>query len=125
MNESSIPTRAELAILKVLWKHGPATVREVHTRLAHGRGYTTVLKLMQIMTAKGIVLRDEGKQAHVYRAAIPAAAAQRSLARGLLDRAFDGSASKLLVAALSGRRASRREMAELRALLDEMERGAK
>jgi predicted transcriptional regulator len=125
MAEMSTPTSSELAILQVLWKHGPATVREVHSHLADGRGYTTVLKLMQIMAAKGLVLRDEGRQAHVYRAAIPEAATQRSLARGLLDRAFDGSASKLLVAALSGRRASRREMAELRALLDQMERGAK
>jgi predicted transcriptional regulator len=125
MPDSPTPTASELAILQVLWQQGPCTVREVHSKLADGRGYTTVLKLMQIMATKGLVVRDEVKQAHVYRPAAEQAMTQRSLARGLLERAFDGSASKLLIAALSGRRASRREMAELRTLLDQLDRGAK
>ena len=119
------PTDAELAILRVLWARGPSTVREVQETLGTSTGYTTVLKLMQIMTEKGLVLRDESARTHVYRAAAPEAATQRQLVGDLLERAFAGSASKLVMHALSDRRASAAELAEIRRLLDEMERGRK
>ena len=115
------PTTSELQILQVLWERGPATVREVHDALREGRalGYTTVLKLMQIMTTKGLVRRNEEQRAHVYEAACPPERTQRQLASDLLQRAFNGSAARLMQGALSGRRTSRAELAELRKLLDE------
>ncbi len=119
------PTEGELAILRVLWNHGPSTVREVQESLGTDAGYTTVLKLMQIMAGKGLVRRNETDRTHVYEAAAPESATQRQLVRHLLDRAFEGSAAKLVMQALSVQRASPDELAEIRRLLNEFERGSK
>jgi BlaI family transcriptional regulator, penicillinase repressor len=117
------PTASELDILRVLWQRGPSTVREVHDVLAETKdmGYTTVLKLLQIMTAKGMVKRDEGARAHVYEARQPAESTKRQLVGDLLQRAFSGSASDLMLHALSGRKTSREEIEEIRRMLDEYE----
>ena len=119
------PTDAELEILKVLWRRGPSTVREVFETFgeARGTGYTTVLKLMQIMAAKGLVERDEGERAHRYEAALAEDETQQRLVGDLLQKAFDGSAKKLVLQALSSRRATADELAEIRRMLDELERG--
>lgn len=121
-NSPPRPTDAELSILKVLWELGPSTVRQVMERLCMDRptGYTTVLKLMQIMTEKGLVSRDESRRTHVYRAARPQDQTQRQLVGDLLDRAFGGSASNLVMQALSSRRASAEELEEIRKLLDQI-----
>jgi BlaI family transcriptional regulator, penicillinase repressor len=121
------PTDAELEILTVLWSRGPSTVREVHDVIAHRKPaqYTTTLKLMQIMTDKGLVRRDEKQRAHVYEASRSRELTQRQLAGDLLERGFFGSAKSLLMGALSARKASKEELAELRAFLDEYERGNK
>lgn len=117
------PTEAELAILQVLWRHGASTVADVQRALNEVRptGYTTVLKLLQIMTEKGLVTRDESRRAHVYQPALTEAETQQQLVGDLLDRAFSGSASRLVLRALSARRASPAELAQIRQLLDEME----
>jgi BlaI family transcriptional regulator, penicillinase repressor len=119
------PTDAELEILGLLWKRGPSTVREVHEALSASRdiGYTTILKLLQIMTEKGLVRRDESERAHVYEAALREEQTQRELLGHLLDRAFDGSASKLVMQALATKTASPEELARIRAILDEVEKG--
>lgn len=118
------PTASELEILRILWARGPSTVREVHEALSEKKdlGYTTVLKLLQIMTAKGTVRRDEGQRAHVYEACQPATETKRQLVGDVLQRVFEGSASELMIHALEGRRTSRRELEELRRILDEYER---
>jgi predicted transcriptional regulator len=117
------PTASELEILQVLWTRGPSTVREVHEVLSEKRriGYTSVLKLMQIMTDKGSVRRNETQRAHVYEVGQPAEKTKRGLAADVLDRVFDGSASELMMHALAGRRASKEEVAELRRLINEYE----
>lgn len=116
------PTAAELEILRVFWDRGPVTVRDVYAVLNDSRptGYTTVLKLMQIMTAKGLLRRNEEQRAHVYEAAIAAEQTKRRLVGDLLERAFGGSASDLMMHALS-KRGSREEIAEIRRMLDEFE----
>lgn len=121
------PTEAELAILRVLWERGPSTVRDVTAALqdARGTGYTTALKLMQIMTEKGLVQRDDSQRTHVYEAVAPAEQTQKQLVCDLLERAFGGSAQKLVLQALAGRKASREDLAEIRKLLDEMEKKTK
>lgn len=120
------PTAAELRILTVLWRIGPATVRQVHADLEAGAtGYTTVLKLMQIMADKGLLRRDEKDRAHVYHPAVERSAAQRQLARDLVDRLFGGSTAQLVLHALPDRPASKKEIAEIRAMLDEWEKGKK
>jgi BlaI family transcriptional regulator, penicillinase repressor len=121
------PTATELEILRVLWEHGPSTVREVHEVLAQAKpiGYTTVLKIMQIMTQKGSVARNEDSKAHVYKARQPAENTKRQLVGDLLQRAFSGSASQLMMHALAGKKTSQEEIAEIRELLDEYERKAK
>ena len=121
------PTPAELDILRVLWERGPSTVREVHDVLAETRqmGYTTVLKLLQIMTTKGLVSRNQETRAHVYEARQPAEKTKRQLAGDLLQKVFGGSASQLMMHALSGKRASRADIKEIRQFLDEYERSAK
>ena len=121
------PTEAELEILTVLWSRGPSTVREVHeiVSLRKATQYTTVLKLIQIMTAKGLVRRDEKQRAHVCEAARPREWTQRQIAGDLLERAFNGSTRSLLLGALSARKASKKELAELRRLLDEYEKGTR
>src|SRR2546426_4535045 len=117
------PTASELQILQVLWERGPSTVREVHDALQEEKalGYTTVLKLMQIMTAKGLVRRNEEQRAHVYEAEQPAEKTKRQFASDVLQRVFDGSASELMMHALSGRKGTKQEIEELRRLLDEYE----
>ena len=118
------PTPSELEILQVLCERGPSTVREVHEALGDKRpiGYTSVLKLMQIMTAKGTLRRNEQQRAHVYEAVQPAEKTKRQLALDVLQRVFDGSASQLMMHALADRKASREEVDELRRLLNDYER---
>jgi predicted transcriptional regulator len=127
MSKAPLPTDAELAILAVLWREGPRTVREVHEELhpSQGTGYTTVLKLMQLMAQKGLVLRDESQRSHVYRAASAEAQTQRRLVGDLMERAFAGSAAQLVQRALSVKRSSPEELQEIRALLDQLSKGAK
>ena len=127
------PTDAELEILTILWSRGPSTVRDIHEFVHAGAGatvqrkptqYTTVLKLLQIMAEKGLVRRNEKQRAHVYEAASSPEWTRKQLAGDLLRRAFNGSAARLMQGALSARRASKAELAELRKLLDEHERKA-
>jgi len=115
------PTDAELEILTVLWSIGPATVRDVFENVSRRRTaqYSTILKFMQIMAEKGLVRRDEKQRAHVYEAARPREWTQQQLAGDLLTRAFSGSAKELLIGALSSKKVSPAELAELRRLLDE------
>ncbi len=126
-NEPPRPTDAELEILTVLWSNGPATVRDVHNVISRRRPaqYSTVLKFMQIMAEKGLVRRDERERAHVYEVARPREWTQRQLAGHLLERAFSGSAKALLMGALSARKATKEELAEMRKLLDEYRKGEK
>jgi len=118
------PSPTELEILRILWEDGPSTVRQVHERLSETRqiGYTGALKFLQIMTAKGSVKRDESERAHVYEAVQPAAKTKRQLVGDLLDRAFAGSASQLVMHALSGRKTSKEELDEIRKILADHER---
>jgi len=114
-----MPTDAELAILKVLWERGPSTVRQVFEVLSAERslGYTTVLKMLQVMHEKGLVRRDDSERSHVFAAVQGESQTQQVLVRDLLDRAFGGSAMKLVMQALSTRPASKEEMEEIRKLL--------
>ena len=117
------PTPAELEILRVLWERGPSTVREIHSILSRGRptGYTTVLKFLQIMMEKKLVDRDARQRTHVYRARASREHTQQQLLRELTTRAYGGSAAKLVMQALSSKRASADELAAIRKLLDELE----
>ena len=121
------PTDVELAILRVLWERGPSTVREVHDALSDTQdsGYTTVLKLMQIMTDKGLVDRDESQRAHVYTSRHGEQRTQRQLLGDLMDRAFGGSPAKLVMQALSASKASAEDLSAIRNLLDQMEENAR
>ena len=123
--ETPRPTDTELQILRVLWRRGPSTVREVHEALAatHPTVYTTVLKLMQIMAEKGLVSRNEEQRAHVYEARLAREETQAQLLGDLLDRAFEGSATNLVMQVLSSQRASAEELEQIRAVLDELEGG--
>jgi predicted transcriptional regulator len=114
-----------MAILQVLWQRGPSTVRQVHEALSEDRemGYTTALKLMQIMTEKGLVKRDESERTHVYRARLTQEQTQQQLVGDMLDKAFGGSASQLVMQALAAKPASADELARIRQLLDELEGG--
>ena len=125
--ESFKPTDGELAILRVIWSRGPSTVREVFKELnkVQATGYTTVLKMMQIMTEKGLLSRDDANRTHVYEPRLAEEETQRQLIRDLLDRAFHGSAKKLVLQALSAKRATPGELSEIRKLLDEIEGGKK
>jgi BlaI family transcriptional regulator, penicillinase repressor len=125
MGQSPKPTDAELAILRVLWERGPSSVRQVHQALAETRqtGYTTVLKFMQIMVEKGLLTRDESTFAHIYEAAIPQEQTERTLVADLLDRAFAGSTSRLVLQALAAKKAGPEELAEIRKILRKYERG--
>ena len=116
------PTESELEVLKVLWRRGPSTVREEHRELSQSKetGYTTVLKFMQIMADKGLVVRDEAERAHVYAARVPQSETQQQLVGDLLRRVFEGSASQLVMQALSGKQASVEEISAIRQMLDEM-----
>lgn len=119
------PTDAELAILRVLWTRGPSTVRQVHESLSRERpsAYTTALKMLQIMTEKGLVERDESDRTHVYRARLSEERTQQQLVGDLLDRAFGGSASKLVMQALATTRATPDELREIRQLIERRSRG--
>lgn len=118
------PSPTELEILRILWEDGPSTVRHVFERLSETRaiGYTGALKTLQIMTVKGSVRRDESERAHVYEAVQPAAKTKRQLVGDLLDKAFAGSASQLVMHALSGRKTSKDELDEIRKILADHER---
>lgn len=116
-----LPTDAELAILRVLWAHGPATVREVQDHLDADQGYTTVLKHLQIMLDKDLVTRDESGRAHVYAPAVAEADTQRRLVDDLLDRAFGGSAQQLVMRALSTEDVTRDELEQIRDLLAQID----
>ena len=111
------PTDAELGILRVLWSRGPSTVRQIALAMGREAGYTTILKLLQIMTEKGLVVRDEAERTHVYTAASTQDQTQRQLVTDLLERAFDGSAAKLVLQALAASKTSPQELAEIRKLL--------
>jgi predicted transcriptional regulator len=120
MTKPPRPTDAELAILRVLWTRGASTVRQVHDALSRERpsAYTTALKMLQIMTEKGLVRRDVSDRTHVYQAKLSEEQTQRQLVRDLLDRAFGGSSSKLVMQALSAKRATPEELTEIRELLE-------
>jgi predicted transcriptional regulator len=124
MSKTPRPTDAELAILRVLWQLGPSTVRQVHDVLTIRSGrerptaYTTALKLMQIMTEKGLVRRDETDRTHIYHPRLTEEQTQRQLIRDLMDRAFGGSSSKLVLQALASKRASSDELVEIRQMLE-------
>jgi predicted transcriptional regulator len=119
------PTDAELAILRILWERGASTVREVHEALSRERpsAYTTALKMLQIMTEKGLVRRDESERTHVYQTKFSEEHTQRQLVRDLVDRAFGGSASKLVLQALAARRASPDELSEIRRMIEARREG--
>ena len=117
------PTEGELAILRVLWSEGPCSVRAIHEIMSRSQpvGYTTILKLLQIMTEKGLVLRDESQRSHVYRASQTEVRTQKQLVGDMLDRAFGGSAFKLVMRALSTKKASPEELGEIRKLIERLE----
>jgi predicted transcriptional regulator len=125
INETPRPTESELDILNILWDHGPATVRQVHESLSKMKPsqYTTTLKIMQILAEKGLLTRDETDRSHVYHPRLSRQEVQQQMATHLMNRVFGGSARSLLVGALGGRKASKKELAELRQLLDEHESG--
>src|SRR3954462_2539210 len=121
------PTDSELSILHVLWERGASTVRQVAEELNRDRatGYTTVLKLMQIMLEKKLVARDESQRTHVYRARYSADRTQRQLVADLLHRAFGGSSQKMVMHALAANKASKQELAEIQKLIDSMKGGSR
>lgn len=125
MSKPPRPTDAELAILRILWEHGACTVRQVHDELSRDRpsAYTTALKMLQIMTEKGLVRRDDSERTHIYQSRLTEEQTQRQLVRDLLDRAFGGSASKLVLQVLSARRATQEELGEIRKLIDSSKDG--
>jgi predicted transcriptional regulator len=125
MKEPRKPTDAELAILRVLWARGPSTVREVFEALGGEGAYTTTLKLLQIMTEKALVRRDDTERTHVYEAALSEQHTQQQLVGDLLERVFDGSAAKLVLQALEAGKVSPRELTEIRKLLDAHRGGRK
>jgi BlaI family transcriptional regulator, penicillinase repressor len=119
----SLPTGAELDILAVLWRLGVATVRNVHDQLGKGRGYTTTMKQMQLMTEKGLLIRSERFGSHVYEPALPKEQTQKQIAGDLLERAFEGSARSLLLGALSAKAASAAELTEIHKMIEILRRG--
>lgn len=117
------PTDSELEILRVLWDRGPSTVRQVHELISETKStaYTTTLKLMQIMAEKGLVSRDESSRSHIYKARAAESQTQRSLVRNLFDKAFGGSAYKLVMQALDVSKTSKEELEQIRKLIDDYE----
>ena len=117
------PTESEVEILSVLWTKGPSTVRDVHTELQKNRdvGYTTVLKLMQIMSAKDLLLRDDSQRSHIYRPRQKVAKTKKKLVKHMLSRVFSGPVEDLVVQALSAKKATPEELAQIRRMLDELE----
>ena len=122
---SALPSDAEHAILTVLWRCGPSTVREVHRALAKETGYTSTLKQMQVMNEKGLLRRSERYRSHVYEAALSKAETQAQIAGDVLHRAFEGSAKNLVLGALTAKRASAADLKEIRQMLDEFEKRRK
>ena len=123
MNQKAFnPTDAELEILRILWAHGPSTVKQVHEYLSDSppRGYTTILKLLQIMSNKGLVERHKEGRAHVYQASFDADKAQRNLVSEMLNKVFDGSSRRLIMQALSAKPVSRDELEEIRRYIEKM-----
>jgi predicted transcriptional regulator len=120
MTKPPRPTDTELAILRILWERGASTVRDVHQALSRERpaAYTTALKMLQIMTVKGLVRRDDTDRTHVYQPKLTEEQTQRQLVRDLVDRAFGGSASKLVLQALASKRATAEELVEIRKLIE-------
>ncbi|AHX11918.1 transcriptional regulator [Dyella jiangningensis] len=118
------PTVAELEILRVLWRLGPCTVREVHEALGEGGGYTTALKLLQVMHGKGLVERDDTARAHVYRPAVSKERTQKRFLYDIVNRVFDGSSSQLVMHALGTQRATREELRAIRDLLNKLDQEA-
>lgn len=125
MRKSNLPkpTEGELELLQVMWERGRSTVREIHEGLKgdRGTGYTTTLKVMQKMLRKGLVRRDESARTHIYAPVLKAEQTQKQLASDLVHKGFGGSAARLVVAALSSRKASKEELDEIRQLLDRIE----
>ena len=121
--KNSRPTDRELTILRILWDNGPSTVRDVNEAMSQDEdtGYTTTLKLMQIMAEKGLVLRDDSQFKHVYRPALTEEKAQKQLVGDLLDRAFSGSAETLVMRALSAKKVSAKELASIKKMINEFE----
>ena len=122
---TAVPTEAELEVLNVLWEKGPCTVREVHDQIGGSRnvGYTTVLKQMQVMVEKGLLVRSERFRSHVYTARVARDETRQRLAGNLLERAFAGSARDLVLGALGAKKVSAEELAEIRGILDRYEEG--
>jgi BlaI family transcriptional regulator, penicillinase repressor len=118
-----LPTDAEVDILAVLWRLGLATVREVHDELGKGRGYTTTMKQMQLMTEKGLLIRSERFGSHVYQPALPKEQTQRQIAGDLLQRAFEGSAKSLVLGALSAKAASAQELDDIQRMIEAFRKG--
>lgn len=125
-SDAARPTEAELQILHVLWARGACTVREVHGVLHRedGSGYTTALKLLQVMHAKGLVERDDAQRAHVYRAAVSKERTQKRFLRDMVQRVFEGSSSQLVLHALGSQRATREELRAIRLLLNKLDKEA-
>lgn len=123
-NKSIKPTESELEILAILWEKGPATVRDIHEVLERSKdaGYTTTLKLMQIMHEKGLVDRDTSAKTHIYRASVSQQDTQQQLLSKMIDTVFNGSASQLVLQALGNRKASAAELDAIKAYLDEIEK---
>ena len=121
-NKASGPTDKELAILSILWNKGPSTVRQVNEEMNKEQktGYTTTLKLMQIMTEKGLLVRDDSKFQHIYRPAVSEEKTQKQVVGELLEKVFSGSAEKLVMRALSAKKVSSKELAKIRKMLDEI-----
>ena|SRR5215467_2693154 len=121
------PTDAEIEILHVLWEQGPLTVRQVHEDLSRTKQsqYTTTLKQLQVMTEKGLVVRDESERSHVYRAAVPRDRVQQQITTHLIDRVFGGSARGMLMQVLGAKKVSKKELGEMRRMIDEFEKGGK
>jgi predicted transcriptional regulator len=121
------PTEAELEILGILWEHGPSTVRYVNDKLNEKKnvGYTTTLKMMQIMYEKKILKRDEKKRSHLYKTSLKEQETQKILLKNIMEKAFGGSAMKLVMQALGSHKASKQEIYQIRELLDKIERGEK
>ena len=119
------PTDAELAILNVLWRQGASTVKKVHEVMGEETGYTTTLKLLQNMTEKGLVIRNESQRAHVYQARYAETDTQRQLLTAFLNKAFGGSTSQLVMQALASKRATPEELAEIKKLIEKLSRESK
>ena len=122
---ATIPSDAELGILMILWERGPSTVRQVHEALAKDTGYTSTLKQMQVMHEKGLLLRRDDSRSHIYEPAIANEQAHAEFAGALMDRVFGGSARSLVLGALTAKRASAKELDDVRRILDRCEKRKK